>query len=157
MKAVMTTVAAISLVALLGGGSWTLWRSTSVAQGPAAEGSSISIEVVPPVEPELTPRPILAVGTLNNGYEHDPDRLQPLAALPADESAWEVAWIEPTPPPVATPVTVVVGPASAPVRRIVQLPPDDYSFGFDRPLPETVAETAPIDPTGAAADINDAR
>lgn len=153
----MTTVAAISLVALLGGGSWTLWLSTSVAQGPAAEGSSISIEVVPPVEPNLAPRPILAVGTLNNGYEHDPDRLQPLAALPTDESAWDVAWIEPTPPPVATPVTVVIGPASAAVRRIVQLPPDDYSFGFDRPLPETVAETAPIDPTGAAADINDAR
>ena len=40
--------------------------------------------------------------------------------------------------------------------RVVRLDPDDYSFGFDRPLPEAVAGMAPIDPTGASADINDA-
>lgn len=156
MKAAMTTVAAISLVALLGGG-WTLWRSTSVAQGSAADGPSISIEVVPPTEPDLAPRPILAVGALNDGYEHNPERLEPPAPLLADETAWDTAWLEPTPPLTATPVTVVTGPAAAPVRRIVQLPPDDYSFGFDRPLPETIEQSTPIDPTGVDADINDAR
>ena len=155
MKVVTATIAAVSLAALLGGG-WMLWRSTSIAHGPAPEGPSINVEVVAPVEPELAPSPILAVGELSNGYEHDPERMLPQTPLAVDEMALDSAWVEPT-SPLPPPSVVVIGePAPAPMPRVVRLAPNDYSFGFDRPLPEAAAETAPIDPTEAAADISDA-
>jgi hypothetical protein len=113
------------------------------------------VEVVAPVEPELTPSPILAVGELTNGYEHDPERLLPLTPYGPDGMALDSAWVEPTPPLPPTPV--LVEPMTPPAPRVVRLDPDDYSFGFDRHLPEADAKTAPIDPTGAAADINGAR
>lgn len=154
MKAMTATIAAVSLAAVLGGG-WMLWRSTSVAHGRAPNGPSINVEVVAPVEPELGPSPILAVGELNNGYEHDPERLLPLTPYGPDEATLDSAWIEPTPPLPPTPR--VMEPIEPSATRVVRLEPDDYSFGFDRPLPEADAKTAPIDPTGAAADINGAR
>jgi hypothetical protein len=153
-KAATTTIAAAGLAALLAGG-WMLWRSTSVAHGPMADGPSISVDVVAPVEPELAPRPILAVGELNNGYEHDPERLAAPAPLSADGTALDTAWVEPTSP--LPPQPVMVEPMTPTPPRIVRLDPDDYSFGFDRPLPEAVVETAPVDLTEAAADINGAR
>ncbi|WP_436355618.1 hypothetical protein [Brevundimonas sp. CEF1] len=156
MKATTATIAAIGLAAMIGGG-WMLWRSTSIAHGPAADGPSIHVEVVAPVEPELAPSPILAVGELSDGYEHDPERLLPPAPLGADEMALDSAWLEPTPPLPSPPLIVIGEPMPPPAPRVVRLEPDDYSFGFDRPLPEAVAETAPIDPTEAAADINGAR
>ncbi|PQZ77570.1 MULTISPECIES: hypothetical protein [unclassified Brevundimonas] len=156
MKATTATIATIGLAVLLGGG-WMLWRSTSIAHGPAPSGPSIHVEVVAPIEPELAPSPILAVGELSDGYEHDPERMLPPAPYGADETALDSAWVEPTAPLALPSVVVISEPAPAPAPRVVRLDPDDYSFGFDRPLPEAVAETAPIAPTGAAADINGAR
>ena len=158
MKATTATIATIGLAAVLGAG-WMLWRSTSIAHGPAPDGPSIHVEVVAPVEPALAPSPILAVGELSDGYEHDPERLLPPAPLGADETALDSAWLAPTPPlPLPSPPLIVMGESvTPPAPRVVRLAPDDYSFGFDRPLPEAVAETAPIDPTEAAADINGAR
>lgn len=150
MKALAATAGAVSLAAMLGGG-WMLWRSTSMAHGPGMDGPSINVEVVAPVEPELAPSPILGVGELSNGYEHDPERLAPLTPLPAPDSAW----IEPAPPLPPPPVIAELAPTQPP--QAVRLEPDDYSFGFDRPLPKADTTTAPIDPTGAAADINGAR
>ncbi|MND77318.1 hypothetical protein D3C80_689930 [compost metagenome] len=156
MKATTATIATIGLAAVLGAG-WMLWRSTSIAHGPAPDGPSIHVEVVAPVEPALAPSPILAVGELSDGYEHDPERLLPPAPLGADETALDSAWLAPTPPLPSPPLIVMGESVTPPAPRVVRLAPDDYSFGFDRPLPEAVAETAPIDPTGAAADINGAR
>ena len=155
MKVVTATIAAVSLAALLGGG-WMLWRSTAIAHGTAPDGPAMHIEVVAPVEPELAPSPILAVGEFSNGYEHDPERMASLTPHGQDEAAQDSAWIEPTPPLPPPSVVVIGGPAPAAMPRVVRLDPDDYSFGFDRPLPEAVAGMAPIDPTGASADINDA-
>lgn len=156
MKATTAVIAALSLAALLGGG-WVLWRSTAIAHGTASDGPSIHVEVVAPVEPEPAPSPILAVGELRNGYEHDPVRMLPPTAYGADATALDSAWVEPTAPLPPPSVVVISEPAPAPMPRVVRLDPDDYSFGFDRPLPEAAAETAPIDPTGAVADINGAR
>ncbi|MNU36241.1 hypothetical protein D3C71_248560 [compost metagenome] len=153
MKAMTTVIAGVCLAALLGGG-WTLWRSTAMAHDPAAPGAGISVEVVAPVEPALPPQPILAVGELSNGYEHHPERLLPMEPLAVDGMALESAWIEPPPLP-STPL--VVEPIESSATRVVRLEPGDYSFGFDRPLPEADTKTAPIDPTGAVADINGAR
>lgn len=153
MKAMTAAIAAVGLAALLGGG-WTLWRSTATAHGPATEGPAINVEVVAPVEPELPPRPILTVGELSNGYEHDPERLLPMTPLGANGMALESAWIEPPPLP---PTPLVIEPIEPSATRVVRLEPGDYSFGFDRPFPAADAKTAPIDPTGAAAAINGAR
>jgi len=155
MKAATATIAALGLAALLAGG-WMLWRSTSAAHGPTPNGPSISVDVVAPVEPELVAGPMLAVGALSDGYEHDPERMSPPIPYASDEAALDSAWIEATSPLPPPSVVVIETPASAPMPRIVRLEPDDYSFGFDRPLPEAVAKTAPVDPTGAADDINDA-
>ena len=95
------------------------------------------------------------MGELNNGYEHDPERLAAPAPLSADGTALDTAWVEPTSP--LPPQPVMVEPMTPTPPRIVRLDPDDYSFGFDRPLPEAVVETAPVDLTEAAADINGAR
>lgn len=156
MKATTATIAAIGLAAMLGGG-WMLWRSTSISRGPTPEGPSIHVEVVAPVEPDLAPGPILAVGELSEGYEHDPERLLPPAPLGAEEMALDSAWLEPTPPLPSLPIIVIGEPTPPPAPRVVRLEPDDYSFGFDRPSPEAVRETAPVNSTGAAADINGAR
>ena len=153
MKVMTATIATVGLAAMIGGG-WMLWRSTSIAHGSAPSGPSINVQVVAPIEPELAPSPILAVGEFSNGYEHDPEQMSPQTPYAPDEAALDSAWIEPTPPLPPSSVLVIEAPAAMP--RIVRLEPDDYSFGFDRPLPEADTKTAPIDPTGAAADINDA-
>ena len=154
MKTMTATIAAIGLVAMLGGG-WMLWRSTSMAHGPADLGPSINVEVVAPVEPDLTPGPILAVGELSDGYAHDPERMRPSTPHGVDGPTLDSAWIEAAPPLPATPQ--VMKPLEPSATRVVRLDPDDYSFGFDRPLPEADAKTAPIDSTGAVVDISGAR
>lgn len=123
----------------LGAAGWAMWNSTSAAHGGRASGYGVTVEVVPPVEPDLPAGSILTVGELRDGYEHDPERLAPLND--PDESAIDSAWVELTPaladeavaqpaPPVVTMV-----PPSRP-----ELVPDDYGFGFDAPRPDYQAE-----------------
>ncbi|MFC5374074.1 hypothetical protein ACFPIF_16040 [Brevundimonas faecalis] len=155
MKATTATVAAVGLAALLGGGLM-LWRSTSVAHGAGSgDGRTISVDVVPPVEPDLIPGAVMTVGDLTNGYEHDPEKLAPLPVDPTQEGALDSAWVEPEPPRPRT-VIVVEPVRTPPPPSPIRLEPDDYGFGFDQPLPSSLDEaesnmkTAPIDPTGAA-------
>ncbi len=141
MKTLVLTGLALSL-AVVGAGGWAAWNSTASAHQNPREGT-LQIEVVAPREPELPQRAILAVGALRDGYVHDADRLQPPAILDAEYGAYvEAAWTEPE--PLAEPmerddrlVWTSLRPVAPP-----RLEPDDYSFGFDQPLPETRLDDA---------------
>lgn len=137
MKIMTLAVAALGL-AVVGAGGWAAWNSTGIAHRDAG-GGVMSVDVVPPTEPDLGPGSIMTVGDLSEGYVHDPAGLEPLAALGAEDDAYlETAWVEADPPvnpPSAQPPTVTTWDtprAATPVR----LAPNDYSFGFDQPLPD---------------------
>lgn len=144
MKTLALAGLALGLTAA-GAGGWAAWNSTAIAHRDAGHGV-MSVEVVaPPTEPDLPPGSIMAVGELRNGYVHDPARLQPPAILDAEYEAYlDDAWLEPPAPAGPPPQDyrnglVWVSPRPAtPVR----LEPDDYSFGFDQPLPEQVPDPA---------------
>lgn len=131
--------AAALILTGLGAAGWAMWNSTSAAHGGRALGYGVTVEVVPPVEPDLPPGSILTVGELRDGYEHDPERLAPLND--PDESAIDSAWVELMPAladeAVALPVPPVVTMAASPRPELRQ---DDYGFGFDAPRPDYQAE-----------------
>lgn len=120
----------------LGAAGWAMWNSTSAAHGGRTSGYGVTVEVVPPVEPDLPPGSIMAVGDLRDGYEHDPERLAPLED--PDESVVESAWLELMPADqgssLAPPVVTMATPPRPELER------DDYGFGFDGPRPDYQAE-----------------
>lgn len=124
----------------LGAAGWAIWNSTSIAHREKASGYGVTVEVVPPVEPDLPAGSIMTVGELRDGYEHDPDRLAP--PEDPDESATESAWLELTP---ASHVDEAETPRVPPVATLTEPPRphlerDDYGFGFDAPRPDYQAE-----------------
>lgn len=142
MKTLALTGLALGLT-VAGAGGWAAWNSTAIAHRDAAAGV-MSVEVVAPREPDLPPGSIMAVGELQNGYVHDPARLQPPAILDAEYEAYlDDAWLElpatggPAPQDYPNGLVWVSPRPATPVR----LEPDDYSFGFDQPLPEQAGPT----------------
>ena len=135
MKTVVVTGVILGLV-VVGAGGWAAWNSTAIAHADVTRGG-LHVEVVAPTEPNLAASPILAVGELSDGYVHDPDRLQPPAALDVDYAYVESAWAEPEPlnePPSERADTLVWTSLRPPTPT--RLEPHDYSFGFDQPSPE---------------------
>ena len=137
-SAVILASAALVLTGL-GAAGWAAWNSTSAAHGGRASGYGVTVEVVPPVEPDLPPGSIMTVGELREGYEHDPERL---AALPGDDAPYvESAWLEllpELPPPPAHDAPTIIRPRTP--QPAPQLDQDDYGFGFDAPQPDYAAE-----------------
>ena len=139
-NAVILACAALVLTGL-GAAGWAVWNSTSAAHGGRDSGHGVTVEVVPPVEPDLPPGSIMAVGELRDGYEHDAARV---AAPPGDDEPYvESAWLEltPEPPPPYYDAPLDTGsPLSS--RPAPELERDDYGFGFDTPQPDYAAERA---------------
>lgn len=150
MKVVVLSGLALGLAAL-GAGGWAAWNSTAVAHRDVL-GAAMRIEVVAPREPDLPPPSIMTVGDLRDGYVHDPQRLQPPAALDAeyayldDPRAQPAPWVEP--PPVRNGLVWTSLRPPAPPR----LEPHDYSYGFDQPLAE--AQDASASSPNAPADTS---
>lgn len=136
-SAVILASAALVLIGL-GAAGWAAWNSTSAAHRTRASGPAVAIDVVPPVEPDLPAGSIMAVGELRDGYEHDPERL---IGPDADQAYVESAWFELS-PDVSAPSDIHVSLAAPPAssQSAPQLEQDDYSFGFDTPRPDYVAE-----------------
>lgn len=144
MKTLVLAGLALGLM-VVGGGGWAAWNSTAGAQHEPG-GGPLQIEVVAPREPDLPDRAILTVGELRDGYVHDPERLQPPAVLDAEYAYVEAAWAEPLAAPMDQADGLVwtsLRPAAPP-----RLEPDDYSFGFDQPMP--------VQPSGDARSFADA-
>lgn len=119
----------------LGAAGWAAWSSTSSAHRARAAGPAVAIDLVPPVEPDLPPGSIMAVGELRDGYEHDPERLaRPLDEEPYVESAWLELTPDPPPPGQSDAPLTIIRPAAPRLER------EDYGFGFDTPQPDYAAE-----------------
>src|SRR5690606_19766664 len=139
-RAVLLTAAALVLTGL-GAAGWAAWNTTSAAHGDRQPSSTITIEVVPPTEPDLpSSGSVLAVGELQGGYEHDAERLAGLAdeTEPPVEGAWLELWPDPAAPDDAEPPAFPPPPSSPPARPLLDR--EDYSFGFDAPQPDYEAE-----------------
>lgn len=140
-SAVILASAALVLTGL-GAAGWAVWNSTSAAHGGRVSDSGVTVEVVPPIEPDLPPGSIMAVGELRDGYEHDAERV----AAPSGEDApyVESAWLELTPEPSQPPYYDTPSEPAAPLlsRPAPELARDDYGFGFDTPQPDYAAERA---------------
>jgi hypothetical protein len=138
MKVVVLSGLALGLTTL-GAGGWAAWTSTAIAHRDVV-GAVMHIEVVAPREPELPAPSIMAVGDLQDGYVHDPQRLQPPPVLDAEYAYLDDAWVEPGPwgetpqQPEGGLVWTSLRPPAPP-----RLEPHDYSYGFDQPLPDPVA------------------
>ncbi|MEN5051224.1 hypothetical protein [Brevundimonas naejangsanensis] len=136
-------LASVALVLTgLGAAGWAVWNSTSAAHGGRVPGYGVTVEVVPPVEPDLPPGSIMTVGELRDGYEHDAERV---AAPPRDDEPYvESAWLELTPEPSQPPYYDTPSDPGPPrsSRPAPELERDDYSFGFDAPQPDYAAERA---------------
>lgn len=146
-----TTILASATLVLIGLGAagWAMWNSTSAAHGGRASRYGVTVEVVPPIEPDLPPGSIMAVGDLRDGYEHDPERLAPLED--PDESPVETAWLELAPADQGSSLAPPVVTMETPPRP--SLEGDDYGFGFDAPRPDYHAERqARISSLDATAD-----
>ncbi len=141
-SAVILASAALVLTGLGAAAGWAVWNSTSAAHGEGAPDSGVTVEVVPPIEPDLPPGSIMAVGELRDGYEHDAERV---AALPSEDAPYvESAWLELTPEPSQPPYYDTLADHGPPLssRPAPELAPDDYGFGFDTPQPDYAAERA---------------
>jgi len=140
-SAVILASAALVLTGL-GAAGWAVWNSTSAAHGARAPDSGVTVEVVPPIEPDLPCGSIMAVGELRHGYEHDAERV---AALSSEDAPYvESAWLELTPEPSQPPYYDTLadhGPRLS-SRPAAELDRDDYGFGFDTPQPDYAAERA---------------
>lgn len=134
MKTVVVTGVILGLM-VVGVGGWAAWNSTAIAHADVTRGG-LHVEVVAPTEPNLAASPILAVGELSDGYVHDPDRLQPPAALDVDYAYVESAWAEPEPvtEPQSQRADTLVWTSLRPPTP-ARLEPHDYSFGFDQSSP----------------------
>ncbi|WP_415287225.1 hypothetical protein RSD66_08000 [Brevundimonas sp. S1H14] len=140
-SAVILASAALVLTGL-GAAGWAVWNSTSAAHGGRAPGYGVTVEVVPPVEPDLPPGSIMTVGELRDGYEHDAERVAP---PPRDDEPYgESAWLELTPEPSQPPYYDTPSDPGPPrsSRPAPELERDDYGFGFDAPQPDYAAERA---------------
>ncbi|MGX1802952.1 hypothetical protein ACWIDJ_11520 [Brevundimonas naejangsanensis] len=140
-SAVIMASAALVLTGL-GAAGWAVWNSTSAAHGGRVSDYDVTVEVVPPVEPDLPPGSIMTVGELRDGYEHDAERV---AAPPRDDEPYvESAWLELTPEPSQPPYYDTPSDPGPPLssRPAPELERDDYSFGFDAPQPDYAAERA---------------
>src|SRR5690606_37392795 len=140
-SAVILAAAALGLTGL-GTAGWAAWNSTSAAHSGRGPDYGVTVQVVPPVEPNLPPGSIMAVGELRDGYKHDPQRV---AGVMTDDSPnVESAWLElmpelPQPDFYGTPSDPGPPPPSRPTPA---LDGNDYSFGFDAPQPDYAAERA---------------
>jgi len=140
-SAVILASAALVLTGL-GAAGWAAWNSTSAAHGEPVSDYGVTVEVVPPIEPDLPPGSIMAVGELRDGYEHDAERV---AALSGDDEPYvESAWLELTPEPSRPPYYDTPSDPGPPLssRPAPELERDDYGFGFDAPQPDYAAERA---------------
>lgn len=140
-SAVILASAALVLTGL-GAAGWAAWNSTSAAHGGRGSGHGVTVEVVPPIEPDLPPGSIMTVGELRDGYEHDAERV---AASPGDDEPYvESAWLELTPEPSQPPYYDTPSEPGPPLssRPAPELERDDYGFGFDAPQPDYAAERA---------------
>lgn len=136
--AVLLTVVAL-ILAGLGAAGWSAWKTTSAAQGRRPSSSTITLEVVPPTEPDLpSTGSVLAVGELQDGYEHDPERLAGSTEDP--EPGVENAWLELRPeaaaPDDVEPSALMAPSVASPSQAVPHLDSEDYSFGFDAPQPD---------------------
>lgn len=135
-------LAAVAMVGLIGGGAFMMGGSETAR----SLGRTLSIAVVPPVEPEVMPGETMEVGALNDGF--DRAMLERVSEPPMDDTLPPPAWIgdeslgDPSPRmPMPTPV-------GEPQVIEVQLPPSDpladgsRAFGFDAPRPDYAAERA---------------
>lgn len=141
-RRLLLTTAALILVGL-GAAGWAVWNSTSTAHGDRSDGRRIAVDVVAPHEPDLIPGPVLSVGDLRDGYEHDPERLEPPAPLDdpyLETPALESAWLEPEPAPTPNDPESLTLERRPPPR----LEEGDYSFGFDAPEPDAT-QPAPVE------------
>ncbi len=111
---------------------------------PIVDGERMTIEVVPPVEPEVTAGSVMEVGELMNGFTGPPPR--PPEPTPVGWSAddeWNEADDAPPPPPPP----VRRASTEADVRRPVEPPPparirESRWFGFDAPRRDFEGERA---------------
>ncbi len=105
---------------------------------PVSDGDRLQIEVVHPVEPEITPGSVMEVGELVDGFQGLP---RPLPELVEVDWGPESGWEEAAPAPVRRHVAAVFVPPP-PDRRE---PPPRYDgrwFGFDAPRRDFRAERA---------------
>lgn len=102
---------------------------------PIRDGERMTIQVVAPVEPEITPGSVMEVGDLVEGFEYR--RPAPAVIAAADEAPWDEAYEAPAPRPAAWRDE---GYGTAPAPPPPETPPEDRRdrradrwFGFDAP------------------------
>lgn len=140
-------LAVVAAVGVIGAGAFTLGGTET----GRAMGRTLSIAVVPPVEPEVLPGETMEVGTLSDGFDR--------AALdrPAEPSIFD-GYLPPdayvgagSPPRMPMPTHVAPAAPMGAYQRVVdqaQMEPapadpladGSRAFGFDRPRPDYAAE-----------------
>ena len=134
-------VAVTACVVVAAAGSAMILQPDSQRRGiPASKGPGVSISVVDPKEPVLTPGGVMEVGELSDGYEHRrysrPADYQP---LPYDDFEAEPP-VRAEPRRMERPREVVYEPAPPPVIVERRERPRRWPFGFDQPRPDYAAE-----------------
>lgn len=140
-------LAAVAVVGVIGAGAFMLGGSET----SRALGRTLSIAVVPPVEPEVLPGETMEVGTLSDGFDRAAlDRAAEPSIFDGFLPPDAYVGVEPPPRmPMPTPVAPET-PMGAYQRvvdqaRIEPAPADPLAdgsraFGFDRPRPDYAAE-----------------
>jgi len=133
---------AIVAAAVVGGlglcGASAVWLSSG--DRSAIFSGGMAIDVVAPTEPMLADGPVMEVGEVVDGYEHQPfvqpATFEPDTAWLPDEGSggWPAADVQPvrlerTDQPAPPPITEPEAPTSS-----------RWSFGFEVPLPNFAAE-----------------